>query len=202
MSDGNQLPSSSYARDGWLIQESLPTAWHLLVAAILLSQSRRTEAWDACLEGLFERWPSAAELANSDSSLESTLKPHGFANVKAKRLRKMSEQYINWDHNDPRVLYGCGQYAYDSWRIFIKGHRPLPDEVNDGALKGFLVRYHRYGWRIGAPLPRVLRDSSESRQRTSVRSLLPDGQTTGSLHEGGYRSCSLESESTRRSLVA
>lgn len=201
MSDGNQLPPSSYARDGWLIQESLPTAWHLLVAAILLNQSRRTEAWDACLEGLFERWPDAAKLANSDSSLESILKPHGFANVKAKRLRKMSEQYVYWDHKDPRVLYGCGQYAYDSWRIFIKGHRPLPEEVNDGALKGFLIRYHHHGWRIGLPLPLVLRDGSESRQGTRVRTLLPENQTTGSLHKRSYRSCGLESESTRASLV-
>ena len=202
MSDTNQLQHSSYARDGWLIQESLPTTWHLLVATILLNQSRRTEAWDACLESLFERWPTAAELASSSSSLEELLKPHGFANVKAKRLRKMSEQYINWDHVDPRVLYGCGQYAYDSWRIFIKGHRPLPDEVNDGALKGFLIRYHHYGWRLGLPLPRVLRDGQESRQGTSIRSLLPDGQTARPLRERGYRSCSLESESTRRSLVA
>lgn len=159
MSETNQprfsssaLASSPYLRCGWLIQESMPTEWHILVAAILLNQSKRTVAWDITLDTLFKEWPSASALASSGSSLEELLKPHGFSNVKAKRLRKMSEQYLSWDHQDPRVLYGCGQYAYDSWRIFVKGHRPLPDEIDDGALKKFLARYH-HGWRPGSPLP-------------------------------------------------
>jgi len=201
MSETNPPLSSSYARE-WLIQESLPTEWHILVSAILLNQSRRTEAWDICLESLFERWPIAAELASSDSSLEELLKPHGFSNVKAKRLRKMSEQYIEWDRKDPRSLYGCGQYAFDSWRIFVKGHRPLPDEVNDGALKGFLVRYHRHGWRIGQPLPSVLGDSQKLRKREAVRDPLPRSSSAGALSTRSDRGCGLESKSTGASLVA
>ncbi len=181
MSENNQPRFSSYARDGWLIQESLPTAWHILVAAILLNQSRRTPDWDDTLYHLFGRWPSAQHLKGSDGSLEELLRPHGFANVKAKRLRKMSEQYIEWDHVDPTSLYGCGQYARDSWRIFVKGHRPLPDEVNDGALRGFLVRYHHHGWRIGSPLPSILGDGQKLRQRTKVRGVLSDRAKAGSV---------------------
>lgn len=200
MSDGNQLQSSSYARDGWLIQESLPTAWHLLVAAILLNQSRRTEAWDACLESLFERWPSAAELACSDSSLESILKPHGFANVKAKRLRKMSEQYINWDHNDPRVLYGCGQYAYDSWRIFVRGDRPQPTEIKDGVLVKFLERYHA-GWRIGQPLPPMGGDSVGSWSAARVRDPLPRVQESVLVTTRVYTRRRCRTEPARKTLT-
>lgn len=131
-----------YPRGGWLIQESMPTAWHILVAAILLNQSRRTEAWDDTLYALFGRWPDASSLAGAGGELEEMLRPFGFMNVKARRLRGMSEGYLEWDRAspdaDPRVLYGCGEYAYDSWRIFVRGDRP--EEVNDGPLTNFLRR--------------------------------------------------------------
>ncbi len=141
---------SPYPRGGWLVQESLPTAWHILVAAILLNQSRRTVAWDRALYDLFGRWPYAKALSQSDSSLEELLRPFGFMNVKAKRLRGMSLGYLTWDGVNPRDLYGCGQYAYDSWRIFVRGDRP--DVVNDGPLSLFLARWGS-GWRMGDPIP-------------------------------------------------
>jgi len=189
MSEINQARSSSfvtkkrpYFRDGWLIQESLPTEWHLLVSAVLLNQSKRTPQWDITLYQLFSRWPSPNSLAESDPSLEDLLKPHGFSKVKAKRLRRMSEQYIKWDHQDPRVLYGCGQYAYDSWRIFVKGHRPSPDEINDGALKKFLQRYH-YGWRLGQPLPPLFRIGERERKITGLRNRVFDLPKAGGLSQ-------------------
>jgi hypothetical protein len=164
-----------YTRDGWLIQEQLPTEWHILVAAILLNQSKRNAAWDNTLWEIFGRWSTAEALANSDASLEELLVPQGFANMKGKRLRRMSKEYLNWDHVDARVLYGCGQYAYDSWRVFTKGDRPKPNEINDKALVKFLERYHA-GWRIGQPLPSLFRISEKSKPRASVRgpvSVLP-----------------------------
>lgn len=181
----NSLPSSSnadstnpYWRGGWLIQECLPSEWHILVAAILLNQSRRTVEWDLTLSRLFEQWPSASSLAGSDESLEGLLKPHGFANVKAKRLRRMSTEYLEWDHHDPRVLYGCGQYAYDSWRIFIRGHRPFPEEINDGALKKFLARHH-HGWRPGQPLPALFVVSEREGLGSRVRDRVSQVQARG-----------------------
>ena len=142
--------SSPYLRGGWLVQESLPTSWHILVSAILLNQSRRTVAWDFTLHELFGRWPDAKALADADGSLEELLRPFGFMNVKAKRLRGMSVGYLTWDGEDARTLYGCGQYAYDSWRIFVRGDRP--DAVNDGPLSLFLARWGS-GWRMGDPIP-------------------------------------------------
>jgi len=157
-----------YTRDGWLIQEQLPTEWHILVAAILLNQSKRTRDWDTTLWQLFGRWPTAKDLTVSDSSLERLLKPHGFSNVKAKRLRRMSKEYLEWNHVNARDLYGCGQYAHDSWRVFVKGHRPKPHEIKDKALVKFLERYHA-GWRIGQPLPSLFRISQTPKPRTRVR---------------------------------
>lgn len=173
-----------YFRSGWLIQESLPTDWHILVSAILLNQSKRTPQWDLTLYHLFEQWPSPDSLARSDSSLELLLKPHGFSNVKARRLRRMSEQYLTWDRQDPRSLHGCGQYAYDSWRVFVKGHRPSPEEINDGALKKFLQRYH-YGWRPGQPLPPLFRISERERKGKGVRESVPNIPEAGNVSPRG-----------------
>jgi hypothetical protein len=116
-------------------------------------------AWDHTLYELFGRWPDAEALSQSDSSLEELLQPFGFMNVKAKRLREMSLGYLTWDHEDPRDLYGCGQYAYDSWRIFVRGDRP--DAVNDGPLSLFLARWGS-GWRMGDPIPTRYRVDEKS----------------------------------------
>lgn len=180
----SRVSIAPYWRGGWLIQECLPTEWHILVSAILLNQSKRTPAWDITLDKLFEQWPTASTLASSDSSLEGLLKPHGFSNMKAKRLRRMSEEYLSWDGEDPRRLYGCGQYAYDSWRIFVKGHRPLPEEINDGALKKFLSRYH-HGWRPGRPLPPLFRISEAEGLGSRVRSSRKNMQVSGLVLSGG-----------------
>lgn len=168
--------SSPYTYEGWLIQEQLPTQWHILVAAILLNQSKRTPTWDATLFELFSRWSSPSSLASADGGLEALLTPQGFANVKAKRLRRMSEEYQSWGHQDARVLYGCGQYAYDSWRIFVRGDRPQPSEVKDGVLVKFLERHHA-GWRIGSPLPQMVGDSVGAWSAARVRDPLPLLQT-------------------------
>ncbi len=178
-----------YTRDGWLIQEQLPTEWHILVAAILLNQSKRTAAWDDMLWRLFEKWSTASALVDSDSSLEELLKPQGFANMKAKRLRRMSAEYLVWDGKSARDLYGCGQYAYDSWRVFVKGDRPKPHEINDKALVKFLERYHA-GWRIGQPLPLLFRISETPKSRVRVRKSLPVLQDTVLVKERVYISSS------------
>lgn len=129
---------SPYLFPGVLIQEQLPTEWHILVAAILLNQSRRSTAWDNALYRLFELWPTPEALAKSGPELEQLLQPFGFQNVKARRLRRMCAEYLEWDGVDAKKLYGVGNYAYDAHRIFVKGERPDPDTVKDGHLTKFL----------------------------------------------------------------
>lgn len=128
-------------KDGPLIQEQLGTEWEILVAAILLNQSRRTPAWDRTLSRVLQHFPTPEAMVASSDFLEHLLKPHGFCNVKARRLRRMSEEYMRWDGVDPRKLYGVGEYAADSHRIFLRGHRPRPEAVKDGPLGGYLTRF-------------------------------------------------------------
>ncbi len=130
----------TYSLDRGMIQEQLETEWELLVSAILLNQSRRTAAWDETLAELFRRWPTPTALAAADDTLEGLLKPFGFNNVKSRRLRRMSEDYLTWDGQDPRKLHGIGLYGYDSWRVFVRGDRPAPEEVDDGPLSAFVSR--------------------------------------------------------------
>lgn len=128
-------------RGGRVIQEQLSTEWEILVAAILLNQSRRTPAWDRTLARVLQHFPTPQAMVASSDFLEHLLKPHGFHNVKARRLRRMSEEYLTWDGVNPRKLYGVGEYAADSHRIFLRGHRPLPETVKDGPLGAYLTRY-------------------------------------------------------------
>ncbi len=126
-----------------MIQEQLSTEWEILVAAILLNQSKRTEAWDSTLARVLQHFPTPQEMVASSDFLEHILKPHGFQNVKARRLRRMSKEYLTWDGVNPRKLYGVGEYAADSHRIFLQGHRPRPETVKDGALVAYLTRFWR-----------------------------------------------------------
>jgi endonuclease III len=127
-----------YTPHGPVIQEQLKSEWELLVGAILLNQSRRTPAWDTALAKVLDAFPTPQALAGAGPELEEWIKPHGFSNTKAKRLRRMSEEFQSWDGEDPRTLYGCGQYAWDSWRIFHRGDRPNPEDVKDGVLGEWL----------------------------------------------------------------
>ena len=123
-----------------MYQEQVHSEWELLVGAILINQSRRTPEWDTTFAKILDAFPTPEALAASGPELEEWIKPHGFSNTKAKRLRRMSKEFQSWDGEDPRSLYGCGEYAWQSWRIFHKGDRPRPEEVKDGPIVKWLER--------------------------------------------------------------
>jgi methyl-CpG-binding domain protein 4 len=69
------------------------------------------------------------------------IKPLGMYNIREKRLRKMSQDYLTWDKVDAKMLYGIGKYGSDSYEIFFKNNytvqptdkeliRYLNEEVN------------------------------------------------------------------------
>ena len=41
-------------------------------------------------------------------------------NIREKRLRGMSRDYLTWDKNDATMLHGIGKYGSDSYEIFFK----------------------------------------------------------------------------------
>jgi len=71
------------------------------------------------------------------------IKPLGMYNIREKRLRGMSRDYLTWDKVDAKMLYGIGKYGSDSYEIFYKQNynvqptdkeliRYLNEEVNQG----------------------------------------------------------------------
>jgi len=69
-------------------------------------------------------------------SLEDAMKDLGMSNVRTKRLRKMSIDFLSWDRKDATDLYGIGKYGSDSYRIFYKNE--IPENVQDKELKRYL----------------------------------------------------------------
>jgi len=65
------------------------------------------------------------------------LEPLGMQNVRARRIWKMSLQYINWDKQDARDLCGIGKYGSDSYRIFYKNE--IPADVEDKELRRYIT---------------------------------------------------------------
>tara|TARA_B100001059_G_C17643006_1_gene480383 strand:+ start:524 stop:703 length:180 start_codon:yes stop_codon:yes gene_type:complete len=56
--------------------------------------------------------------------------------VRAKRLRKMSEQYLNWNGVEASDLHGIGKYGSDSYKIFYKNE--IPADVQDKELRKYI----------------------------------------------------------------
>jgi hypothetical protein len=57
-------------------------------------------------------------------------------NVRYKRLKRMSKEFLTWDGKDATILYGIGKYGSDSYRLFYK--REVPDNVGDHELKRYV----------------------------------------------------------------
>jgi len=64
------------------------------------------------------------------------LKPLGMWEVRSKRIRKMTEQYLTWDKKEARDLHGIGKYGSDSYQIFFQN--TIPANVQDKELRKYI----------------------------------------------------------------
>jgi hypothetical protein len=55
---------------------------------------------------------------------QEMLRPLGMWEVRSKRIRKMTEQYLTWDKREASDLHGIGKYGSDSYQIFFHDHIP------------------------------------------------------------------------------
>ena len=73
--------------------------WKHMVAVMCLNLTYRKHV-KIILPKLFKRYPSPeAYLRGRLKTQQEMLKPLGMWEVRSKRLRKMSEQYLTWDKN-------------------------------------------------------------------------------------------------------
>jgi methyl-CpG-binding domain protein 4 len=120
-----------------LIQEEyLDNPWRMMVCCICLNQTNNKQV-RPILDILFSIIPDPVSAISCESErISECLKSTGFQNVKADRIKKMSQKWIEGFEN-PSELPGIGKYGQDSWDIFINGN--LRRETADKKLRIYLA---------------------------------------------------------------
>ena len=119
-----------------MVQQQVKNVWQHMVGVICLNLTNRIQVKEV-LPKLFEKYPNATKfLIGNIKTQKRMLAPLGMINVRLKRLRKMSRDFLKWDHKDATDLHGIGKYGSDSYRIFYKNE--IPENVQDKELKRYL----------------------------------------------------------------
>ena len=123
-------------KENLMVQQQVKSKWQHMVGVICLNQTYRKQVKEV-LPKLFKRYPNPkAYLRGRLKTQENMLKPLGMWSVRAKRLRKMSEQYLTWDGVEASDLHGIGKYGSDSYKIFYKNE--IPADVQDKELRKYI----------------------------------------------------------------
>ena len=123
-------------QDDLMVQQQVKTVWQHMVGVMCLNQTYRKQVKEV-LPKLFKRYPNPkAYLRGRLQTQERMLKPLGMWSVRAKRIRKMSEQFLTWDYKEASDLHGIGKYGCDSYKIFYKNI--IPADVQDKELKRYI----------------------------------------------------------------
>lgn len=123
-------------RDDLMVQQQVSTVWQHMVGVICLNQTNRKQV-KRVLPEFFEQYPTPESVLRSRIvSLEEILAPLGMRYVRAKRIYRMSIDYLSWDGDDATQLYGIGKYGSDSYRLFYKNE--IPDNIRDHELKRYI----------------------------------------------------------------
>jgi methyl-CpG-binding domain protein 4 len=122
--------------DDLMVQQQIDGAWQHMVGVIMLNQTGRKPVKTVLPEFLY--WfPNPIALLNADEEfVKGIIRPLGMVNVRYQRIKRMSEDFLVWDHEDATKLYGIGKYGSDSYEIFFKQNYTV--EPTDKELKRYL----------------------------------------------------------------
>ena len=119
-----------------MVQQQVSTVWQHMVGVICLNLTNRKQV-KRVLPILFDTCPTPESLINTTSELiKNIIQPLGMVNVREKRLRQMSKDFLTWDGNDATMLYGIGKYGSDSYRLFYKNE--IPEDIGDHELQRYV----------------------------------------------------------------
>ncbi len=119
-----------------MVQQQIDGPWQHMVGVIMLNLTGRKQVKKVLPEFL-SRWPDPESLLHATSrQIEKVIEPLGMKKVRAERLYRMSEQFLDWDGEDATELYGIGKYGSDSYRLFFK--KELPEDVGDHELQRYV----------------------------------------------------------------
>ena len=123
-------------RDDLMVQQQVSTVWQHMVGVIWLNLTNRKQV-KRVLPILFETCPTPESLiATTSECIKSIIQPLGMVNVREKRLRQMSKDFLTWDGKDATILYGIGKYGSDSYRLFYKNE--IPNDIGDHELQRYV----------------------------------------------------------------
>lgn len=123
-------------RDDLMVQQQVDSVWQHMVGVICLNQTSRKQV-KKVLPEFFDRWPTPESLLRSRIiDIEEVIAPLGMRHVRAKRIYRMSIDFLNWNGDDATELYGIGKYGSDSYRLFYK--KEIPENVGDHELKRYI----------------------------------------------------------------
>ena len=119
-----------------MVQQQVKSVWQHMVGVICLNLTDRKQVKQV-LPKLFKRYPTPIKFIRGNSNTQmKMLKPLGMVNVRFKRLKQMSIDFLTWDYKDAKDLHGIGKYGDDSYKIFYKNE--TPKNVQDKELKRYL----------------------------------------------------------------
>ncbi len=122
--------------DKLMVQQQVKNKWQHMVGVICLNQTGRKKV-KQLLPNFFKKFPTPEILLESDrDTIASMIKQLGMHNVRAQRIWRMSEDYLNWNGEDATQLHGIGKYGSDSYEIFYKNN--IPKNVQDKELKRYI----------------------------------------------------------------
>ena len=123
-------------RDDLMVQQQVETVWQHMVGVICLNQTGRKQV-KKVLPEFFNRWPTPESLLRSRIiDIEEVIAPLGMRHIRAKRIYRISIDFLNWNGDDATELYGIGKYGSDSYRLFYK--KEVPENVGDHELKRYI----------------------------------------------------------------
>ena len=128
-------------RQDLIVQQQVKSVWQHMVGVICLNLTTGKQV-KKVLPKLFKRYPNATSfIRGRESTQRRMIKDLGMSNVRTKRLRKMSIDFLSWDRKDATDLHGIGKYGSDSYRIFYKNE--IPKDVTDKVLKKYITKYEK-----------------------------------------------------------
>lgn len=108
--------------DNLMVQQQVRNEWEHMVGVIMLNQTGRKPV-KMVLPIFLELWPDPKSFLSAHHlTVKKIIKPLGMPNVRYKRLKGMTKDFIGWDGNDACKLYGIGKYGSDSYEIFFKNN--------------------------------------------------------------------------------
>ncbi len=129
--------------DELMVQQQLPAkderarAWQHMVGVIMLNQTGRKPV-KYVLPIFLDRWPTPNKfLFATEDEVKEVIWPLGMVNVRFKRLKRMTADFLTCNGNDATMLYGIGKYGSDSYEIFFKQNYTV--QPTDKELKRYLV---------------------------------------------------------------